>query len=114
MYKFEKTTNNTGGLFNVLKDGALVAYIRIKYGVVNLYPILDDEIAWGIVLGSWVFDDINKTTLSDEEEKNILYESTVALEEWFEEFAVPEERTADIDTDMPGEWVEVKEDESFI
>ena len=111
MYKFEKTSDNTGGLFNVLKNDILVAYIRIKFGVVNLYPVLDDETAWGIVLGSWIVGDIDKTTLTAEEEKNIMYESTLALEEWFEDF---EDREVDIDTDMPGEWVEVKEDESFI
>ena len=85
-YSTEENKQKHGGLYDVLdENGEQVAYLRIKYGIVSLYPMLDDEPAWGIVLGTWIFDDYNKTSLTDEEANTIKEESISLIDEFFED-----------------------------
>ena len=90
MYTFkdpiEENKIKHGGLYDIFdENGEQVAYLRIKYGIVSLYPMIDDEPAWGIVLGTWIFDDYNKTSLTDEEANTIKEESIGLIDEFFED-----------------------------
>lgn len=85
MYTFEQTNDTKGGLCNVIKNGKTIAYLRIKYGIVTLYPVIDDEVAWGIMLKTWIFDDFEKKTLSKEELDKICNECDEPLNDFLSE-----------------------------
>ena len=108
MYTFEKITDTTGGLYIIKNNEISVAYLRIKYGIVNLYPLIDDEVCWGIILKSWVFDDVDKASLTKEEDKKICSECETPIEEFLEEL---EEDSYYID-DVKDEFLS-KVDEEF-
>lgn len=85
MYTFKEISDKNGGLYFILKDDVTVAYIRIKFGIVNLYPVVDNDICWGICLDSWIFDDIEKTELTDEESEKIKDECQKYVDEFWSE-----------------------------
>lgn len=100
MYTFKKIENpKNGGLYIVQKNDEDVAYLRIGYGVVVLYPYVDMEVHWGIVLGTWIFDDLKKKELTKEEADKILGECPALIDEFLEELDEADEPEDDTEHD---------------
>ena len=100
MYTFKKIENpKNGGLYIVQQNDEDVAYLRISYGVVMLYPYVDGDVHWGVVLGSWIFDDLKKKELTKEEADKILGECPALIDEFLEELDEAEEPEDDTEHD---------------
>lgn len=95
MYTFKSISDKNGGLYLILKEDITVAYLRIRFGVVNLYPVVDNDICWGIVLDSWIYDDIDKIDLTEEETSKIFSECENPITEFLEELEKEEEPKSD-------------------
>lgn len=91
MYKFEKTETSNAHkhiypLYVILnEDGNEVGCLIIRYGVVSLHPIVNKEVMWGDSLSTWVFDHIDKKSLSNIEFDKISAESESLIDEYFKE-----------------------------
>ena len=90
MYKFVKPENGKDKLFYIYENEELnecIGLIRMKDGIATMFPMIYDEVGWGIPIESWFYDDISKTDLTPDEEAKMLAEAQTAMREYKEEIA---------------------------
>ena len=85
---FVKVDNNKNGhLYNIFENDAQenqIGLLKMRYGILYLFPVINTEVIWGEELGAWVFDDINKRDLNEEEKINIFAKCIDEIKDYFE------------------------------
>lgn len=88
-YYFVKCEKNTNGrLYDIFKDETeenKIGILKMRYGILYLFPVIEDEIMWGVELDAWVFNDMDKNELNEEEQEKIFSECEIDLIEYFSE-----------------------------
>ena len=87
-FYFVKCENNTNGrLYDIFEDETeenRLGVLKLRYGILYLFPVVEDEILWGTELDAWVFDDINKNSLNEAEQIKIFAECVDEIKEYFD------------------------------
>ena len=87
-YFVKSEKNKSGRLYDIYEDDnreTRLGVLQMRFGILYLFPVIEEDILWGDVLNSWIFEDVNKSELEEDEKTEIFAKCINEIKEFFED-----------------------------